>query len=172
VTSLALSSCTLRRFRAGDEESLARNGDDVRIWRNLRDRFPHPYTHADAERWVQLNMSNGADDNLAIEVAGEVVGSIGIVPQPDVFRRSAEIGYWLTPALWGRGITTEAVRAMSAHVFATRDICRLFAGVFEHNPASTRVLENAGFVMEGRLRSAVTKEGVTMDQLLYARIRP
>lgn len=45
------------------------------------------------------------------------------------------------------------------------------AGVFERNPASARILEKAGYILEGRLRKSVTKDGRMIDQLLYARVR-
>ncbi len=167
---IVLASCTLRPYRQGDQAALARNGNDASIWRNLTDRFPHPYTLEAADDWVALNLANQAHDNLAIEIGGEVVGGVGVVPGRDIYRRSAEIGYWLSSAHCGRGVTTEALRAMTDHVFATRDVCRLFAGVFEHNAASVRVLEKAGYVFEGRQRKAVTKAGQTIDTLLYARV--
>jgi [ribosomal protein S5]-alanine N-acetyltransferase len=170
MRAIVLASCTLRPYRQGDQAGLVRNGNDATLWRNLKDRFPHPYTAEAADAWVALNVANPENDNLAIEVGAEVVGSIGIIPGKDVYRRSAEIGYWLGAAHRGRGIATEAVRAMTDHVFATRDVCRLFASVFEHNAASARVLEKADYVLEGRLRKAVTKAKETTDTLLYARI--
>ena len=81
--------------------------------------------------------------------------------------RSAEIGYWLGEDHWGRGLATEAVRAITDHAFAHHDICRIYAHVFEWNAASARVLEKVGYVFEGRLKS-VTKDGKTIDQLMYA----
>lgn len=50
-------------------------------------------------------------------------------------------------------------------------MCRIFAGIFEWNPASMRVLEKAGYSFEGRLRKSVTKDGQTIDQMLYAIVR-
>jgi RimJ/RimL family protein N-acetyltransferase len=88
-----------------------------------------------------------------------------------VDRRSAEIGYWLGEEFWGRGIVTEALIAVTDHAFANHDLCRLFAHVFDWNPASARVLEKAGYAFEGRMRKSVTKEGQTIDQLMYAMIR-
>jgi [ribosomal protein S5]-alanine N-acetyltransferase len=170
MTPIVLASCTLRPYREGDQASLARNGNDASISRYLTDRFPHPYTAEAADRWVALNVANPEHDNLAIEIGGEVVGGIGIVPGKDIYRRSAEVGYWLSPLHGGRGVATEALRAMTDYVFATRDICRLFAGVFEQNTASARVLEKADYVLEGRLRKSVTKAGQTLDTLLYARV--
>ena len=109
--------------------------------------------------------------NFAIVVDGVSVGAIGLVLKDDVFRRSAEIGYWLGTDYWGRGIVTEAVRAVTDYAFATFDICRVYAGVFEWNPASMRVLERAGYELEGRMRKSVTKDGETVDELIYAVIR-
>ncbi|MGH7406412.1 MAG: GNAT family N-acetyltransferase [Candidatus Methylomirabilales bacterium] len=104
-------------------------------------------------------------------MGGEAVGRIGLDLQTDVHRRSAEIGFWLAEPYWGRGIATEAVRAMTDFAFATFDLCRIFAGVFEWDPASVRVLEKAGYAYEGRLRKSVTKDGQTIDAFLYAVVR-
>ena len=86
-------------------------------------------------------------------------------------RRSAEIGYWLGEPFWGRGIATLAVRAVTAHAFDTHDLTRVFACVFEWNPASARVLEKAGYTREATLRKSVFKDGRTIDQFLYAIVR-
>ena len=104
-------------------------------------------------------------------VAGAAVGGTGLELGTDVFRRSAAVGYWLGQPFWGRGIATEALRAVTDYAFTTLDICRLEAGVFDWNPASARVLEKAGYVLEGRSRLAVTKAGRTGDRLLYALVR-
>jgi [ribosomal protein S5]-alanine N-acetyltransferase len=168
---LDLGPCTLRSWRSGDEDSLVRHANDRDIWINLRDRFPHPYTRDDARAWLRLAAVSTPETNFAVVVAGEAVGGIGITLQDDVSRRSAEIGYWLGRAYWGRGIATAAVRALTDWAFAHFDLCRLYAGVFEWNPASARVLEKAGYVLEGRLRRSVTKDGRTIDQLLHALVR-
>jgi len=162
---------TLREWRPGDVESLARHANNVKVSRNLHDAFPHPYTRADAETWIKQTASVPAGTVLAIVVDGKAVGGIGIHPGTDVHRRTAAIGYWLGEAYWGRGIVTEALRAMTEHVFATFDFERLEAFVFEWNPASARVLEKAGYTREAVLRKRVTKEGRTVDCLLYARLR-
>jgi RimJ/RimL family protein N-acetyltransferase len=101
-------------------------------------------------------------------VDDEAVGGIGFTLQQDVAFRSAEIGYWLGEEFWGRGIATEALKAVTEHAFNEYDLCRLYAHVFEWNQASARVLEKAGYEFEGRLRKSVTKDGKTIDQLMYA----
>jgi len=160
--------CTLRPWRAGDEASLRRHADDREVWRNLRDRFPHPYTEADASAWVAYASGQAPPTNLAIEVAGEAVGGIGVLLHDDVERVSAEIGYWLGREHWGRGLMTGAVRAATRYAFSTFALTRVYALPFAGNAASCRVLEKAGYRREGLLRRSAIKDGIVLDQLLYA----
>jgi RimJ/RimL family protein N-acetyltransferase len=168
---IRMNRSTLRAWKPGDEESLVRHANNRAIWRNLRDAFPHPYTLADAKRWIEIANPTEQITNFAIVVEGAAVGGIGLVLKDDVFRRSAEIGYWLGEDYWGRGIATEAARAVTDYAFATFDLCRIFAGVFEWNPASMRVLEKAGYEFECRMKRSVTKDGETIDEFIFAVIR-
>jgi [ribosomal protein S5]-alanine N-acetyltransferase len=169
---LKLERSVLRPWRRGDETSLVCHANNRNISRNLRDRFPYPYTAADADTWIARASVEAPVRNFAIVVDAAAVGGIGLELGEDVFRRSAELGYWLAEPLWGRGIVTEAVCAVTDYAFATFDLCRLQAHVFEWNPASMRVLEKAGYTLESRARLAVTKEGRTIDRLEYVLIRP
>lgn len=168
---LELPQCTLRPWRRSDVESLLRHANNYKIWRNVRDRFPHPYTRAAAEQWVSVANNNPYEPALAIEVDGAAVGGIGLIFGQDIDRRSAEIGYWLGEEYWGRGIVTAAVQALTDYAFAHFDLARIWACVFEWNPSSMRVLEKAGFTREGVLRKAATKDGQTIDVVMYARVR-
>jgi RimJ/RimL family protein N-acetyltransferase len=168
---IVLSRCRLRPFRQGDQAAIVRHANNRKIWINLRDRFPHPYTLTDADAWIRQVACQDPPTQCGIEVGGEMAGGIGLTLQEDVHRRSAEMGYWLGEPFWGRGIMSEAVPAFTAYAFAAFDLCRIYATVFEWNPASARILEKAGYVLEGRLRKSVTKDGRTIDQLLYACIR-
>jgi [ribosomal protein S5]-alanine N-acetyltransferase len=76
-------------------------------------------------------------------------------------------GYWLGVPFQGRGIVTDAVRAVVPVAFEQYDICRLQAGIFADNPASMRVLEKCGFVREAVHRNAITKHDRVMDEILY-----
>jgi ribosomal-protein-alanine N-acetyltransferase len=168
---MKLGKCTLRTWQPGDEESLVHNANNQNVWVNLRDVFPHPYTLADARNWIQKASAEAPVRNFAIVVEGKAVGGIGLIPRQDVYRRSAEIGFWLGEEFWGRGIMTEALHAVTEYAFANFDLCRIYACVFEWNPASMRVFEKAGYNLEARLKKAVTKEGKTLDAFLYAIVR-
>jgi len=161
----------LRAWRKGDEESLVRHANNPNVARNLRDRFPHPYTLTDARSWVRHARSQDPITDFAIVVNGEAAGGIGFELQRDVARRSAELGYWLGEAHWGRGIVTEGVRALTRLMFSNFDLNRIYSTVFDGNPASVRVLEKAGFTFEGRMRKAAVKGGRTLDVLLYALLK-
>jgi [ribosomal protein S5]-alanine N-acetyltransferase len=169
---IACGVCVLRPWRSSDEAALVANADSRAVWLNLRDRFPHPYTAADARAWFSFVAGETPVRNLAIEVEGEAAGGIGIEPGSDVERCSAEIGYWLGERHWGSGIMTSALVAMTDHVFDRFPVIeRVFAVPFARNSASCRVLEKAGYLLEGRLRHSAVKDGVLVDQMMYARIR-
>ena len=161
----------IRSWRAGDEASLSRHANSRNIWLNVRDRFPHPYTLAAAEWWVTNAPAADPETQFAIEVDGEAAGGIGVFLQEDVERYSAEIGYWLGEAHWNRGITTAAVKRFTDYAFDAYGLCRIYASVFASNSASCRVLERAGYQLEGRLRQASVKDGKVLDGLLYATVR-
>ena len=166
-----LGHFVIREWRHGDEESLVRHANNPNVSRTLREIFPYPYTMDDATRWIACASAKSQTTDFAIVVDGEAAGGIGFVLPGDVGRRSAEIGYWLGEACWGQGIMTDALRAISDYIFSNFDVCRISSIVFESNPASARVLEKAGYSCEGRQRKAVTKNGVTMDALMYSLIR-
>jgi RimJ/RimL family protein N-acetyltransferase len=163
----ACGTCVLRPWRAGDEAALVRHANNRKIWLNLRDQFPHPYTAADAEGWIKFASAQSPPTSLAIEV-GEAVGGVSVRLHGDVERVSAELGYWLGEAFWNRGIMSAAVAAFTRYVFQQFSLTRVFAVPYATNIASQRVLEKAGYVREGTLRRSVIKDGDVLDQALFA----
>jgi RimJ/RimL family protein N-acetyltransferase len=156
---------------ATDAEAIAKYANNRHISINLRDSFPYPYTLHDAKKWLRSNAKHEREIAWAIASSKELIGGIGIHPLPDVYKYSAEIGYWLGEPFWKKGIATAAVKAVVDYVFANFELTRIFAGVFEWNPVSTRVLEKAGFRFESRMRKAVVKDGKNIDQLMYVRLK-
>ena len=167
---LKLAGCTVRTLQVGDANSLAQHANDKRIWAQLRDRFPHPYTTADATAFIDLILRDNPLACFAIIADGQCVGGIGLERQADVHRLSAELGYWLGVNYWGRGIATEAIVAVCEWGFGTLDLKRVFAQPYADNLASCRALEKAGFTLEGTMKHSAIKEGVLRDQLMYARL--
>jgi [ribosomal protein S5]-alanine N-acetyltransferase len=172
VLEIALQKSRVRSWRITDAQSLVENANDRRVWLNLRDRFPHPYTRQDAQTFLERVTTHTPETNFAIEVSGAAAGGIGVQIQEDVERISCEIGYWLGAAHWGNGIMTEVLRALTPHFITTHSLTRVFALPFATNLASARVLEKAGYVLEGRLSRSAIKDGRVVDQLMYAYVVP
>jgi len=164
---LILNTCEVRSWRGSDLDALVRHADNRRISVNLRDRFPHPYTVRDGRAFLKQTLGEHPETTFAIAVDGQAIGTIGYQLQGDVERVSAEIGYWLAESFWGRGIATDALIALTQYAVATHALTRVYALPFASNAASCRVLEKAGFRLEGRLRRSAIKDGEVIDQLQY-----
>jgi RimJ/RimL family protein N-acetyltransferase len=161
----------IRPWSSLDAGALAKYANNRKIWLNLTDGFPHPYTIENAHDFLGMVAAQNPTSFFAIATDGEAIGGIGVSLHQDVYRLTAEMGYWLAEPYWGRGIMTEAVAAFAGFAFAAFGLLRIYARPYARNVASCRVLEKAGFVCEGCLRSSVIKDGVILDQMLYAQVR-
>lgn len=165
-------SARIRPYHLDDLGDLLLQANHPQVAANLRDLFPHPYTRQDAEQWIALAMGECADTNFVIESDGAFAGGIGLVLFDAERRVTAEIGYWLGPDFWGRGIATVAVSAFVPWVFDHHpEVIRLEAGIYDSNPASARVLEKNGFHHEGTQLRSVKKGDRVLDQMMYVRFR-
>jgi len=162
----------LRPLRQTDAKRIAQLANNEKISRNLRDGFPHPYTIADAKFFLSKFSDQDPTWFFAIEYNGEYVGNISLVPCQDVYRQSAEIGYFIGEPYWNKGIVTKAVNMITEYGFNELGIVRIHTGVFEYNKASMRVLEKCGFIKEGIFSKSVTKQGQLWDEVRYAKIKP
>lgn len=168
---LDLGDVRMRSWRKDDLNALLRHANNPRIAANLRDQFPHPYTRRDALDYLNFVRVSNPETAFAIEYGGEAIGGIGFKLGLDIARLSAEMGYWLSESYWNRGLTTRAVAAASDWAFGHYNLVRIFATAFCHNAASIRVLEKAGFQREGIMRRSAVKDGVILDQVLFAKVR-
>jgi RimJ/RimL family protein N-acetyltransferase len=162
---------TLREWRSVDVQSLQQQANNINISRFLFDRFPHPYTVADAEKFVSGHQNQYRLTNFVIAVNGSLAGVIEFKPGEDVYSKRAQLGYWLGEDFWGRGIMTEAIKLITGYTFEHFDLVRIQATVNSNNLASMRVLEKAGFVKEGILKNGIVKYGEVMDEHLYALLK-
>ena len=168
---LDLGDLRVREWRREDIECLVRYANNANVAANLRDQFPHPYTRREGIEYLNYIRSMQVRTAFAIEFEGEAIGGVGFKQGSDIARLSMEMGYWLAEPFWGRGLTTRAVTASSDWAFEYYKVVRLFAMVFAHNAASMRVLEKSGFEREGVMRRSAIKNGVILDQVLYAKLR-
>jgi ribosomal-protein-alanine N-acetyltransferase len=166
-----MPATTLRPLREEDIPALCREAHSTRIFEHVRDHFPYPYREEDARDFIRLQAQIDPPQAFAIAQDDVLIGVISYQPQHDVYRFSAEVGYWLGESHWGRGIVTEALKAMVRHLFATTDLQRLYATVFAFNTASMRALEKAGFHNEGVSVQHVFKNARFWDEHRYYLLR-
>ena len=161
----------IRQWEESDVGALAKYANNRNIWLNLRDGFPYPYSRENAQAFLQTASCQNPVTFYAIATQEEAIGGIGITLNEDVHRLTAEMGYWLGEPYWGKGIMTETVTSFTDYVLEHFGLVRVYAEPYAYNASSCRVLEKAGFVLEGRMRSSVIKDGQITDQFLYARVK-
>lgn len=165
--------CTIREWRLEDKNDLSAMLNNKNILNNLRDGLPYPYTINDAEEYItaMLSADKAKTFAFAIVLNDIVVGSIGVFRCDNIHFRTAEMGYYIGEPYWGNGFGTSAVKQICKYIFEQTDIIRIFSEPFAHNTASCRVLEKAGFQLEGILHSNAVKNGNILDMKMYALIK-
>ncbi len=160
----------IRCWKNEDTAQLTAIANNKKIWLNVRDRFPHPYTVDDAIQWITYTSSQKPLQNFAITYNGQIAGSIGVLLRDDVYKKTIEIGYFIGEPFWGKGIATQAVALLIEYIQKQFDVVRIYAEVFEHNKASMRVLEKSGFYLECVRKKAVIKNKIIMDDHVWVKL--
>ncbi len=168
---IRLPAAKLRSVHIQDAIPLARHANNRKIWLNVRDHFPHPYTSLDSREWIEQIKKMNPETHFVIDIDDQACGAIGLELKDDIYHCSAELGYWLGEEFWDRGIMTSAVQAICSWAFQNLRIHRIQAEVFEWNPASMRVLEKSGFMHEGILHKAAVKNHQIIDLHIFARLK-
>ena len=162
---------TLRPLISGDAESIANQLNNKKIWDNLRDGLPYPYTIEDAKAFIEFQNNETSLTCYGIVVDGKAVGNIGFTRNCDVERFSAEVGYYIGENYWNKGIMSAALASAVDEYFSTTNVIRLYATPFGHNKASAKVLEKAGFSFKCIMIKAAFKNGQFIDELYFERIK-
>jgi len=165
---LKLDNVTLRRLDAADNHEIAMLANNRKVWDNITDIMPHPYSVSDANAFINIAHNSPDQKIFAIEFNGRLAGVIGLHLQKDVFRLTAEIGYWLGEPFWNKGVATRAVKLATHYGITQLGLVRIYACVYDFNKASQRVLKKAGYIFECVSRKAIIKNGVILDDHRYA----
>lgn len=163
----------LRDWKLDDAENIVRYANNPKLAENLRNDFPSPYTLDDAHTFIdQCRDTDKRKQSIkAIVVDGEAVGSVGFTIQDDVECKTALLGYWLGEPFWGKGIMTQAIIETCDNGFKNFDIVRIFARPFADNIGARRLLEKAGFELEGICRKSIYKNGKILNSCMYALVK-
>jgi [ribosomal protein S5]-alanine N-acetyltransferase len=159
----------LRTLLDSDQYAIAKLADNKKVWDNLKDVLPTPYTLEDAQEFILVTKAERPKVTFGILYNNELCGIIGLVLATDIYRRSAEIGYWLGEQYWGKGIATEAIRLITEYGFEQLDLVRIYTGVMAHNTASMRALEKNGYKKEGVFKMAIFKNNQLIDEHRFAK---
>lgn len=172
VTSNDLpTSYYLTDLRDGDVNDLVECFQTDAIARNTL-RIPYPYSQEDAIFWIEFcknqTIEKGCLWFFVIRTEdGKVIGAVSL---NEVINGIAEIGYWLSPNYWGRGIMAPCIQQFCDYIAKNSDmygITRFEAHVFSTNSQSQRVLEKCGFQYEGEYPNKYEKDGVSIDAKIY-----
>ncbi len=167
----SVDNIRLDSLREENLDALVAQANNKKIWMNLRDMFPHPYSIENGKGFISMVQNDKKNIRFAIKYGDAFAGMIGLFPQDDVYKYNAELGYWIGEEYWGKGIGTKAVQLVCEYCFSETDLNRIFASIFSYNKASMRVLEKNGFQNEGIGAKAVFKDGNFYDEVRYARIK-
>ena len=162
---------SIRLLQKKDAASIALLANNKKIWDNVRDYFPHPYTRENAIEFIEMFNQHETDHVFAILKEEQFVGVVGVHALKDIYRNTAEVGYWIGEPYWGNGYASQALKQAVAYVWEHSSFIRLEAGVFEHNLPSMKVLENSGFQKEGILKNRLIKNGNSYHEHLYALLK-
>ena len=119
--------------------------------------------------WINA-YTNDNSYNWAIELKGvdEIIGQISVISLDERYC-SCSVGYNVSRSYWGKGIMTEALKAVITYLFEEIGINRIEARHNTENPASGRVMEKAGMKLEGILRQVkINKKGKFYDLAVYS----
>ena len=159
----------LRLFEISDAHTVQLLCNSEKIYRNTL-FIPYPYTIEHALGWMKTHRDNFAMDKgyefaITDKSTGELYGAIGLTN--DQRYQNGELGYWIGETFWGKGIATEAAKALVEFAFKEKNYHKVHARHFASNPASGRVMEKIGMAREGLLRDQVRKNDRYEDMLYY-----
>lgn len=163
----------LRAWKESDYKELAKVANNKNILNNLRDSLPYPYTEEDAKKYIKtvMNMPEEEGYAWAIHINDKVIGSVGVFRKTDIYHRTAEIGYYISEEYRGQGIMRTALPQACDYIFQNSDIVRIYSQPFAENKPACSLLYKAGFIYEGTMKKNIEKNGVIMDQKIYAKVK-
>lgn len=167
---------TLRKYRLSDLKIIYRLFANDKVLKNLSlSKRAKEISIKEEKEWIkkvlkEYKRKKKEQLHLAVVVNGEIVGGIG-AKEIDYKNQKAEIGYWFGEEYWGKGYATEAIKKFSKILIKEYKLVRIEAFPYSRNIASQRVLEKAGFKLEGERKKAVKKFGKFMDDKIYSLVR-
>lgn len=146
---------------------LAYHANDKRISVYLRESFPYPYTINYAKAFISYCIQNKCVE-FGICIDDICVGCIGATFFDDVYSHNVEIGYWISPKYWGKGIMSHVIPTFCQYLFQYYDIHKIYAIVISENISSIKLLEKTHFTKEGYFKEYIYKDNKYYDAVFYS----
>ncbi len=162
---------TIRKWQLSDIDNLVRYANNKKISDNLADAFPFPYSKEFGLEFIERVSNEQPTKIFAITSENMAIGSIGIFPDQDIYRKNGAIAYWIAEPYWGKGIATSAIEQILRYGFDVLRLTRIYAKPFGTNIGSQRVLEKMGFELEATIPKAVFKNNIYLDEKIYGKIK-
>lgn len=154
--------------RKGDVDSLWNNYNETRVIKSFVTNPTEKKFRDDFRKGLRKKEKDS--ERFVIEIDGEAVGKIYINLVDPYNKTKAKIGYWIGKKYRGKGIVTKVVKIAVTYWVRKYKLRRVEARARTYNKSSARVLEKAGFKLEGILRKNVLKDGKLYDDFIYARV--
>ena len=159
----------IRKWQLSDIDNLVRYANNKKISDNLADAFPFPYSKEFGLEFIERVSNEKPTKIFAITSENRAIGSIGIFPDQDIYRKNGAIAYWIAEPYWGKGIATSAIEQILRYGFDELELTRIYAKPFGTNIGSQRVLEKMGFALEATISKAVFKNNMYLDEKIYGK---
>ncbi len=165
--TLHADGLVIRPIRRSDAGLMELYASDERVARNTT-TIPHPLPPGTTEAFIERSLAvDRVEDVWVIDNDSEKNTVLGVISLERLDREQSEIGYWVAPAMWNNGLASKAVEAIvAANPQASKTI---FAAVLQDNPASGRVLTNAGFNYIGDAESFSVARNAVVPTWTYLR---
>lgn len=168
AADIACEGLMLRALREADAGLIERHASDPRVAK-MTSTIPHPLPPGATEALLKRAAAGGGDEVFWAMDASAQGGAdlMGLISLTQLDNAQSEIGYWVAPAFWNTGTASKAVTGLIAANPLSNDT--IFGAVFQDNPASARVLTNAGFDYIGDAETYSVARASTVPTWTYLR---
>ena len=168
IPTLETERLVLRRMMLDDLDDVFEYASQPEVPKYLL-WYPHEDKSFTAQylRIVDKKYKKNEFYDWAVTFNGKMIGTAGFTSF-DVLNNSAQIGYVLNKNYWGKGIASEAARAVITFGFEALGLNRIEAKFIPENNSSRRVLEKCGMKFEGSHHEAIRAKGRYLDIEIYA----
>jgi len=165
---IATDRFDLRPLRRSDQGLIEMYASDPRVAKNTSS-IPHPLPPGTIEAFITRAMAEPREEDVwvmdGLKSGGDEV--MGLISLTRLDRNQSEVGYWVAPAFWNTHLASDAVQALVDANPLQNDA--MFAAVYHDNPASAKVLTNAGFIYLGDAETYCVARDAAVPTWTYSR---